>query len=64
MENTSITFYALKVSFLNDIGGGKETICLRKAWLTTPTQDQIDLTVQEWIYKVNQACDEKSIFIK
>jgi hypothetical protein len=63
-KNTSITFYALRVSFLNDIEGGKESIVLRRAWLTPPTQNQIDVTVQQWIYNFNQACDEKKYFYK
>lgn len=64
MENTSITFYALKVSFLNDIGGGRETICLRTAWLKPPTQNQIDITIEKWIYNFNQACDQRKSFYK
>ncbi len=59
-----MTFYALKVRYLPDICESPEITILRRAWLQEPTQEQIDVTVQQWVANMSEACDQSRSLYK
>lgn len=59
-----MTFYGLSVSFLSDICESPDSVVLRKAFFSVPSQEQIDKTVEQWVIDVANACDNKKLLYK
>ena len=59
-----MTFYAIHVSFLSDVCESRDSVVLRKAFLSIPSQEEIDSTVNQWVIDVANACDNKKLLYK
>lgn len=59
-----MTFYAIRVSFLSDICDSPDSVVLRKAFLSLPSQEEINATVEQWVIDVANACDNKKLLYK